>query len=323
MAPTDDLSMLSALTLEWHRAVTESPPESFQAWALGRLGNRLPFDAAFWASGHYEGRTPVVHNFVVANRPREIIVDYAQISADDWLGATCAASPGTAHVANAMAEDPRTSARVAAYLKKWRITHALSSHAFDEISGLLTGIALWRDAAKGAFGPDCRRFFELAVPHLVECSAANRLHHLGGSLGVDHARGFGALADRHGTLQVAQPDFQRLLLAEWPSWRGPRLPEPLTAMLKAAGERHFVGRHSAFGASPSNDLFVLNARNRCVADSLSPREREIARLVVQGLSRKQIAAELGAAQSTVRNHLSSVFIKLGIQKQSQLAEKLH
>lgn len=323
MAAPDDLATLSSLALGWHRAVTESSPEGFQAWALGLLASRLPFDAAFWASGHYDGRTPVVHNFFVTNRPPEIVLDYARVSVDDWLGARCAASPGEAHVANAMIEDSQTTARLAAYMKKWRITHAMSCHTLDEVSGLSTAISLWREAPKGTFEAGCRRFFELAVPHLVDCAAANRLHHVRRALGVDHAKGSGAVADRHGILQLAPPDFQQLLVLEWPGWRGPRLPEPLIVLLKVHGDQRYIGRRVAFRARPSNDLFFLHGRNRCVADSLSRREREIALMVVQGMTREQVAARLGAARSTVRNHLSSIFIKLGIQKQSQLAEQLH
>ena len=42
---------------------------------------------------------------------------------------------------------------------------------------------------------------------------------------------------------------------------------------------------------------------------LSPKEQEIARAVAEGLSNKQIAAKLGVAESTVKNHIYNIFRK--------------
>jgi pimeloyl-ACP methyl ester carboxylesterase/DNA-binding CsgD family transcriptional regulator len=45
---------------------------------------------------------------------------------------------------------------------------------------------------------------------------------------------------------------------------------------------------------------------------LTPRERELAGLVAQGLDNAQIAARLGVADKTVRNALSALYAKLGV-----------
>lgn len=44
---------------------------------------------------------------------------------------------------------------------------------------------------------------------------------------------------------------------------------------------------------------------------LSPREREVARLLADGLSNKQIARRLGISEATVKGYLSQMFEKLG------------
>lgn len=48
------------------------------------------------------------------------------------------------------------------------------------------------------------------------------------------------------------------------------------------------------------------------APRLTPRERELAGLVAQGLDNAQIAARLGVADKTVRNALSALYAKLGV-----------
>ena len=53
------------------------------------------------------------------------------------------------------------------------------------------------------------------------------------------------------------------------------------------------------------------------APSLTPRERELADLVAQGLDNLQIAARLGVADKTVRNALSALYTKLAVEGRPQ------
>jgi DNA-binding NarL/FixJ family response regulator len=50
---------------------------------------------------------------------------------------------------------------------------------------------------------------------------------------------------------------------------------------------------------------------------LSPREREVARLVAQGLANKEIARELGLSHGTVKLHIHNIFLKLRAQRPSR------
>lgn len=52
---------------------------------------------------------------------------------------------------------------------------------------------------------------------------------------------------------------------------------------------------------------------------LSPREREIARLVALGKSNREIAAQLRLSVRTVENYLYTAYAKLGITKRIELA----
>ena len=52
---------------------------------------------------------------------------------------------------------------------------------------------------------------------------------------------------------------------------------------------------------------------------LSERELALVRLLVEGRSNKEMARELGLAESTVKNQLSLVFRKLGGQDRTQAA----
>jgi DNA-binding NarL/FixJ family response regulator len=61
----------------------------------------------------------------------------------------------------------------------------------------------------------------------------------------------------------------------------------------------------AVGASWRSDSFD-------VLEPLTTREREILKLMVSGISNREIAGALALTEGTVKNHVSSVFSKLGV-----------
>jgi DNA-binding NarL/FixJ family response regulator len=61
-------------------------------------------------------------------------------------------------------------------------------------------------------------------------------------------------------------------------------------------------------------------RQHVVRAPLSHREKQILRLVVRGLTNRQIADELYLAESTVKTHLSSAFTKLDAHSRAEVTE---
>ena len=52
---------------------------------------------------------------------------------------------------------------------------------------------------------------------------------------------------------------------------------------------------------------------------LTARERDVLRLVVEGLANKQIAQRLGIGEKTIKTHVSRVLAKLGVEDRTQAA----
>ncbi len=77
--------------------------------------------------------------------------------------------------------------------------------------------------------------------------------------------------------------------------------------------------------SPEAAAAVLaQRRDRASTEvTLSPREREVLRLVADGLSNKAIASELGISEKTVKTHLTSVFHRIGVRDRTAAAAWAH
>lgn len=63
----------------------------------------------------------------------------------------------------------------------------------------------------------------------------------------------------------------------------------------------------------------LPARETADTVALSPREAEVLTLLARGAVNKEIGATLGITEGTVKNHLTSLFAKLGVTHRTQAA----
>jgi DNA-binding CsgD family transcriptional regulator len=78
-----------------------------------------------------------------------------------------------------------------------------------------------------------------------------------------------------------------------------------------------VDRHAAVAAEGGSVVELeLALRRRCPA--LTPREEAVAARVKAGLSARQIAAELGIAETTVISHRKSAYARMGLSGQREL-----
>jgi len=84
------------------------------------------------------------------------------------------------------------------------------------------------------------------------------------------------------------------------------------------------GVRAAFaGASPLDPkaarVLIEGQRNPVVLPTLSPREWEVARVLSEGITNKDIGKKLGISERTVKAHLTSIFSKLEVSDRRQAA----
>jgi len=72
------------------------------------------------------------------------------------------------------------------------------------------------------------------------------------------------------------------------------------------------------GVLDTEVLKKLTAPENPALEELTPRERDIVRLVAQGLANKEIAAQLFLSEGTVRNNIVTIMEKLDVKNRTQL-----
>ncbi len=80
-----------------------------------------------------------------------------------------------------------------------------------------------------------------------------------------------------------------------------------------------VAAYRDAAAAPADPAAAEAAAPRSPLDQLSPRERDILRGIARGASNKEIARDLGIAETTVKIHVQHVLRKLGFSSRVQAA----
>jgi DNA-binding CsgD family transcriptional regulator len=167
-----------------------------------------------------------------------------------------------------------------------------------------------------------RRSLRHALGHLAQAASLSLervvqrddwLHTMGRS-----SRGSAALIDEGGTIHLASERFSALLRETFGCGDSPELPFSVPPQVLADGGGYFDIGELHFRLVPEAGMFLLHARRPHPLDVLSPREQEIARALANGKTFKSVARECDIAISTVANHASRIYRKLGIFRREEL-----
>lgn len=198
------------------------------------------------------------------------------------------------------AEDPEEATRTA-----WDVVDAMDRRGYflAAVFDAVWLVILWPDAER------CRR--------LADHAAAAQ-----GDLLPALGRYLRAAADRSPAALVSVADDLRSRGLHLPATQAHamavRLLREDDRPAQASEEAHRLHAHVA-RAGEELELLVPSV---APADALSPREREVARLVARGLSNRDVARQLVVSDRTVDNHVYRIFRKLGITSRDQLSALL-
>jgi DNA-binding NarL/FixJ family response regulator len=85
-----------------------------------------------------------------------------------------------------------------------------------------------------------------------------------------------------------------------------------------AGQVWASSEHLGYLLDALSHAMPLRLQNAQGSDLLSKRQEEVVRLVSEGLTNREVSAQLGLSEHTVRNYLFRVFDKLGVSTRVEL-----
>lgn len=205
------------------------------------------------------------------------------------------------------------------------IEHALGVTLIDPVTNVGELVFLFR-ADRGAPFSDLERDrLERIMPHLVAAWRHRLLWHVAG-----HARtadlspgglpGGHAVVDGAGQVHASDAAFGLRMRALFPDWLGPSLPQDLrVAIAGAANSVRVCGQ--TFRLHRGGDRHILSLAAETTLP-LSPAEARVAQRFASGMTAPRVALDLGISRATVRNHLTSIYEKLGVHSKVELVRKL-
>lgn len=312
----DVLTAICDILLDLHRGCRNRAGDEFPAWAMCLVGKVIPHDACFWETGAVVEEKITVHTRWMTDIPAASTILVSEQHKEPGIFSSKLLEHAGRVVGFTHDELQNESVYESLY-SPLGIRQLMGIYFPNERTGLQDSILLCRSGAGMPFSENERLALESLVPHLIE---AHRVSYLSGMRSADAAgkpyQG-AAAADLMGVLHAIDDDFLRIAQLEWPRWRGPILPESLRAMLQEGTDTIFYDK-TVIRYARVSDMFYLDIRTRTPVDDLSEREREIGHFFAKGETYKAIARNFDISPSTVRNHLSTIYRKLGIRSKAEL-----
>lgn len=325
-----DTTTLAAIDRDWldrtqrellglYRDARRLEPDAFCRAAIERLRAVVRFDSLMWGHGHAD---PVsIHDVQLVGQPPEMMQNYARHQKDDFFAAGCNRTPGRAVDLYDLI-DRASMVKLPMYkhhASRFGMEHILCMVLPEVESGLVSFLSLWRKDYGDPYGPADRVGLETMMPHLVEARRQNvidRLQREASAAGA--ATGSAAVSDPKGVLHLCDDAFVAILRTGWPGWSGPKLPEPLVRAMRRAPSGRLDAGAAVVEWTPFEERRLLRGRAASAVDQLSRRERDVARLLIEGRTHKEIAQRLGVSPNTVRTHIYLLYKRLGVTNRAEM-----
>jgi DNA-binding CsgD family transcriptional regulator len=323
---TASLSEYSNLLLTIYRQAQELPVHEFQDRILSAIKPSLPFDSSMWGTARMTDQGIDIHSLHLHNTTQAMIDAYEKVKHLDVAAVRCTQTPRCTMAFNTATDFPGAeNASYREFLQKFRHENMLITSDIHPVTRFAHWVSLYRADPGQVCTEQETELLACIAPHLMQALAINRLVHLDRLTGDTVREKWAvAIADSRGVLYHADQRFRQLLQAEWRMEKASdeeRLPQGLLDRLLAE-DGQLTGQRVVVRRSLERGLLFLKARAREEVDNLSAREFLVARLLVSGLTQKEVAARLDRSPETVRSHVKGIFDKLDINNVAMLAPML-
>ncbi|KKD61774.1 hypothetical protein RN22_03925 [Grimontia sp. AD028] len=329
VSTTEDILQFVALL---YQASSHMQPGDFKQWTITQLRQLIHFDSAWWGRALFPelSDTPEVHGNSLFQLPEDYFEQWQKIADCDTIAESLYNDATTPFMSEVQLET--MSGALCDFLWQHDIHQVLSFMKVDpelllDAKGnmgeslLVDFLSLYRNREGAAFEPQDGNCLRLVMPHIV--------------LSLNHCLEFSVLtnqsAQANSVLEAAMFDsgfmlntpsigFIELLKRDYPDWDGCVLPEEIQESV-LGNISSWKGRHFTLTFESIDSYWFLRAYPSSLLSELTEREAQVAELFAKGKTYMEIAQEINRAPTTVRNHLQSIYLKLGIRNKVELVEK--
>ncbi len=318
---------INGVIADIYDGVYRLPIATFKDQTLARLKDAIPFDSAIWGSGAQNPQ--LIFGIATYAFPLDRLIAYSTHWQDhDALRNAVAAQPGHCLRNEDLGPiaDYHASAIYLGFCRPAGIEHALGITIVDAITNVGELIFLFRSRSGAFYSDQERDAMAQFMPHVVSAWRHRQLLHFreraknrddeNASLPAGYA-----VIDDLGQVHASDPAFGLGMRRHFPGWIGPALPAALLPVLANGAAQYEVdGQHFAIARGTDRHILSLVKEADCLP--ITPAEHRVAVLYAEGKTASDVASSLRLSPMTVRNHLTSIYAKLGIHSKVELARWL-
>lgn len=280
-------------------------------WAAVQLSGIVGFDAAWLGWADTVPEEVEIIGTTMHNLPDDYVAFWSEIRAEDLLAADVQAMKTTGRLwAQYDRDGARQTEGMVALADRYGLRKlSVVTRVLDPLRPQLFLSAYRGGAQARSLVPRELQFLSCALDHMQSV-----LDQAGAQGGGDRL-----LVDRRGRPVAGSAAALRL----WSGWYGtPARQARAESFDDFLDARGFNVLATPAPLTDGHQLTELRLIPRRLLDRLSAREREVAELIAEGLTHKEIAREMGIAPTTVRNQTARIFEKAGVTSRAALTRAI-
>lgn len=314
-----NLKNFSDFVTEVNLRALETESEALAKWGVDRLSSMVGFECAWYGWAQIDTKGVTIHANASINLPSDYYDFWQTMAGEDLLAAEILQSPGSVATYDRLSgqqNDGMTTLSDRYGIRKM-------ATAMNQRDGRLASFYLssYRLGARAAqYSREETEFLQCAVDQLGRAMKLNSTEENrelpNGSVSV--------LVNEAGIGILGLASLREQLGHFWPNWNGDLLPDNLRNLIHEIGRHYLTDRGLVIDCEEAPQFSDMRLRRLTIRkftplDLLTEREGEVARLLAQGKSHKDVARVLGVAPSTVRNQTQAIYEKIGVNNRANLA----
>ena len=314
------VSELSGFVLALHAQAQTRGMSDLVNWAVSELADIIGFDAAWYGWAQVRPTGTVIHASTVYNLPDHYYGAWTEIADQDILVEQLIENPHCVAVYDrfgAAQTDGMETLSDRFGINKMATAMCLRP---DRTASLY--VSAYRGGAQAGEWTqgDCE-FLQCAVDNISAAAGVAARNDLP-SMDAQTASMF---LSKHGATIVGLQEMRARFGHLWSRGNGDKVPRWLADYVDQPGEHLLIDQELVAKCEevPADDglaFYKVSLRPMRKFDLLTPRERDVAHVLVSGKSHKETARLLGVAPSTIRNQTQSIYAKLGVDNRASLAK---